>query len=140
MTNWGEKWPGGVSDRGSPTISSATPESGEGDVFLQSSPHPSPDTKSLSPGQKQAQLLSIALDYKLELITTIRTYPINLENASLHALGARLADSTVNQVLQIEANALQRKTESDEIEKIFEERQRYALREIERLGRHDKAE
>lgn len=89
---------------------------------------------ALTPGQKQASLLSDALDYKRELMAKTAEFEINLENAPLHNLFLKASDSIINQVLQIEANALHRPV-SDEIEKLFEERQKHALREIERLSR-----
>jgi hypothetical protein len=89
--------------------------------------------RSLTPGQKQASLLADALDYKRELLAKTSQFEVSLENAPLHNLFLRCSDSIINQVLQIEANALHRPV-SDEIEKLFEERQRHALKEIERLS------
>lgn len=90
--------------------------------------------RDLTPGQKQASLLSDALDYKRELMAKTAEFEVSLENAPLHNLFLKCSDSIINQVLQIEANALHRPV-SDEIEKLFEERQKHALREIERLSR-----
>ena len=48
------------------------------------------------------------------------------------------ADSTIEQTIRLKANhLLQKASDDDAMEKIFEERQRKALIEIERLGRGD---
>lgn len=88
----------------------------------------------MTPGQKQAALLAVALDYKRALLQATSAVEVTLDNAPLHNLFLRASDSIIEQVLAIEANALQRPVR-DDIEKIFAERQKWALAEIERLSR-----
>lgn len=88
----------------------------------------------MTPGQKQAVLLGAALDYKRALLRATADIEVSLDNAPLHNLFLRASDSIIEQVLAIEAQALARPVR-DDIEKIFEERQRFALSEIERLSK-----
>jgi hypothetical protein len=67
----------------------------------------------MTPGQKQGVLLDDALDAKREMFALPR--PIEFDN-QFHTFLAKLSDSTINQVLQIEANALHR-PQSDDLDK-----------------------
>jgi hypothetical protein len=94
-----------------------------------------PTWDSMSPGEKQAWLLDQALDCKREILTLPLPNP-NDDSAEAHRMRALLlaaADSTIEQTIRMNASQLKPSAAYDDIEKIFEERQKRALLEIERL-------
>jgi hypothetical protein len=95
-----------------------------------------PTSDSMSPGEKQAWLLDKALDVKREILSLPLPDP-NDDSAEAHrtrSLVLAAADSTIEQTIRLKANhQLQKASDGDAMEKIFEERQRAALIEIERL-------
>jgi hypothetical protein len=95
-----------------------------------------PTLDSLSPGEKQAWLLNQALDFKREILTMPMPDP-NDDSAETHRLRSLIlaaADSTIEQTIRMQTNQLKPSAADDDIEKIFEERQKRALLEIERLS------
>ncbi len=93
---------------------------------------------SMSPGEKLSRLLDMALDVKKNILSAPLPDP-NDDSAEAHRMRALIlaaADSTIEQTIRLKANhLLQKASDGDAMEKIFEERQRKALIEIERLGR-----
>jgi hypothetical protein len=104
-------------------------------------PLPVPTWDSMSPGEKQAWLLDKALDCKREILTLPMPDPNDdsIEAHRLRSLILAAADSTIEQTIRLQTNQLKPAANShdDEIGKIFEERQRRAIKEIERLGAED---
>ena len=96
-----------------------------------------PAWDSMSPGEKQAWLLSQALDVKWEVLTMPLPDPDDdsIEANRLRLLVLAAADSTIEQTIRLRTNQLAAtNSHDDEIGKIFEERQRKAILEIERLN------
>jgi hypothetical protein len=95
------------------------------------------DWQTMSPGEKQEWLLNQTLDYKRELFAMPLPDPgdDSIEANRMRSLLLSAADSTIGQAIQLKA--IQSGTATShrdaEMEKIFEERQRAALIEIERL-------
>jgi hypothetical protein len=85
--------------------------------------------EKLTPGQKQGALLDDALDAKREMFELPRPEEFD---AQFHTFLAKLSESTINQVLQIEANALHR-PQSDELDRVLEERRIKAIEAIKRM-------
>ncbi len=97
-----------------------------------------PKWDSLSPGEKQEWLLDMAMDVKKNILSAPLPDPNDdsPEAIRMRALILAAADSTIEQTIRLKANhLLQKASDDDAMEKIFEERQRKALIEIERLGR-----
>jgi hypothetical protein len=96
-----------------------------------------PTWDSVSPGEKMAWLLDKALDCKREILTLPLPNP-NDDSAEAHRMRALLlaaADSTIEQTIRLKANyLLQKASDDDAMEKIFEERMTAAKLEIERLN------
>jgi hypothetical protein len=96
-----------------------------------------PTRDSMSPGEKMAWLLDKALDCKREILTLPLPNP-NDDSAEAHRMRALLlaaADSTIEQIIRLKANyLLQKASDDDAMEKIFEERMTAAKLEIERLN------
>ena len=96
-----------------------------------------PTWDSMSPGEKQAWLLDKALDYKRELFAMPLPDP-NDDSAEAHRMRSLIlaaANSTIEQTIRLRTNQLAAtNSHDDEIGKIFEERQRKAILEIERLN------
>ena len=92
---------------------------------------------TLSPSEKLAWLLDKALDYKRELFAMPLPDP-NDDSAEAHRLRSLIlaaANSTIEQTIRLRTNQLAAtNSHDDEIGKIFEERQRRAIKEIERLS------
>jgi hypothetical protein len=80
--------------------------------------------------------LCAALDCKREILTMPLPDPSDdsLEAGRARALILAAADSTIEQTIRLQTNQLKPTANDDDIEKIFEERQRRAILEIERLG------
>ena len=97
-----------------------------------------PTWDSMSPGEKLSGLLDMALDVKKNILSAPLPDP-NDGSSEAHrtrSLILAAADSTIEQTIRLKANhLLQKASDDDAMEKIFEERQRKALIEIERLGR-----
>jgi hypothetical protein len=83
----------------------------------------------MTPGQKLSALLVDALDYKRELLELPRP---GSEDLPFHNLMLRAADSIIDQVLQIDANALH-KPPSNDLDKVLEERRQKAIAKIESM-------
>jgi hypothetical protein len=96
-----------------------------------------PACDSMSPGEKQAWLLNQALDVKREILSTPLPDPYDdsIEANRMRSLLLSAADSTIGQAIQLKAiqSGTATSDRDAEMEKIFEERQRAALLEIERL-------
>jgi hypothetical protein len=102
-----------------------------------------PTWDSMSPGEKMAWLLNQALDGKRDILTMPLPDPDDdsIEAHRIRALVLDAADSTIEQTIRLRTNQLAAtNSHDDEIGKIFEERQRKAILEIERLDaeRNDK--
>jgi hypothetical protein len=100
-------------------------------------PRAVPTWDSMSPGEKQSWLLDKALDYKRELFAMPLPDP-NDDSIEAHRMRSLLlsaADSTIGQAIQLKAiqSGTATSDRDAEMEKTFEERQRAALIEIERL-------
>jgi hypothetical protein len=92
--------------------------------------------QSMSAGEKQEWLLGAALDLKQEILTMPLPDP-NDDSVEAHRMRVLLlsaADSTIEQTIRLQTNQLKPAAANDDIEKIFEERQRHAIKEIERLN------
>ena len=91
---------------------------------------------SLSPGEKLSRLLDMALDVKKNILSAPLPDP-NDDSADAHRMRSLIlaaANSTIEQTIRLKANyLLQKASDDDAMEKIFEKRQRKALIEIERL-------
>jgi hypothetical protein len=100
---------------------------------------PATQWDSLSPGEKQAWLLDKALDVKRDILTLPMPDPAD-DSAEAHRLRSLIlaaADSTIEQTIRLQTNQLKPAAGNDDMEKIFEERQRKAILEIERLSAED---
>ena len=99
-----------------------------------------PTWDSMSPDEKLSRLLDMALDVKKNILSAPLPDP-NDDSAEAHRMRSLIlaaANSTIEQTIRLKANhLLQKASDDDAMEKIFEERQRKALIEIERLGRGD---
>lgn len=96
-----------------------------------------PAWDSMSPGEKQAWLLDKGLDCKRDILTMPLPDPYvdSIEAHRIRALVLDAADSTIEQTIRLRTNQLAAtNSHDDEIGKIFEERQRKAILEIERLN------
>ena len=95
-----------------------------------------PTWDSMSPGEKLAWLLDQALDCKREILTLPLQDPNDdsIEAHRIRMLVLSAANSTIEQTIRLRTNLLTPSAADDGIEKIFEERQRNALLEIERLN------
>jgi hypothetical protein len=91
---------------------------------------------TLSPSEKQSWLLDKALDCKRDILTLPMPDPNDdsIEAHRTRTLVLTAADSTIEQTIRMRTNQLKPAAADDDIEKIFEERQRRAILEIERLG------
>jgi hypothetical protein len=94
-----------------------------------------PTWDSMSPGEKMAWLLNAALDVKRDILTMPLPDPDDdsIEAHRTRELVLDAADSTIEQTIRLRTNQLAPAAGNDDIEKIFEERQKRALLEIERL-------
>jgi hypothetical protein len=99
-------------------------------------PRAAPTWDSMSPGEKQAWLLDQALEVKREILTMPLPDPNNdsIEAHRIRMLVLSAADSTIEQTIRMNASQLKPSAAADDMEKIFEERQRKAILEIERLN------
>ena len=95
---------------------------------------------SMSPGEKLSRLLDMALDVKKNILSAPLPDP-NDDSAEAHRMRSLIlaaADSTIEQTIRLKANyLLQKASDDDAMEKIFEERQKRVLEEIERLRAGD---
>jgi hypothetical protein len=92
-----------------------------------------PTWDSMSPGEKQAWLLDKALDYKRELFVMPLPDP-NDDSIEAHRTRSLIPPPPIRRSSKQSAcNQLKPAAAYDDIEKIFEERQKRALLEIERL-------
>jgi hypothetical protein len=94
------------------------------------------DWQTMSPGEKLSRLLDMALDVKKNILSAPLPDP-NDDSAEAHrtrSLILAAADSTIEQTIRLQTNRLKPTAADDGMEKIFEERQRKAILEIERLN------
>jgi hypothetical protein len=78
----------------------------------------------------------MALDVKKNILSAPLPDP-NDDSAEVHRMRSLIlaaADSTIEQTIRLRTNQLATNSHDDEIGKIFEERQRRAIKEIERLS------
>jgi hypothetical protein len=96
-----------------------------------------PTWDSMSPGEKLSRLLDMALDVKKNILSAPLPDP-NDDSADAHRMRSLIlaaAESTIEQTIRLRTNQLAAtNSHDDEIGKIFEERQRRAIKEIERLS------
>jgi hypothetical protein len=96
----------------------------------------------MSPGEKMAWLLNKALDVKRDILTMPLPDPDDdsIEAHRIRALVLDAADSTIEQTIRLRTNQLAPVANDDGIEKLLEERRRWAILEIGRLDaeRNDK--
>ena len=100
-----------------------------------------PKWDSLSPGEKLSRLLGMALDVKKNILSAPLPDP-NDDSAEAHRMRSLIlaaADLTIEQTIRLQTNQLTPAANDDAMEKIFEERQKRAILEIERLeaGRNE---
>jgi hypothetical protein len=91
-----------------------------------------PTWDSMSPGEKLSRLLDMALDAKKNILSAPLPDPAD-DSAEAHRLRSLIL-ATIEQTIRMQTNQLKPSAADDDIEKIFEERQKRALLEIERLS------
>jgi hypothetical protein len=94
-----------------------------------------PAWNSMSPGEKMAWLLNQPLDVKRDILTMPLPDPDD-DSPDAHRIRALVldgADSTIEQTIRLRTNQLTPAANYDGIEKLLEERRRFAILEIERL-------